>query len=240
MSIAFISDLHLQESRPSMTAGFLNYLDRVEAKSLYILGDFFDYWIGDDDRNTFNLSIMDALKNKTEKGLPIYFMHGNRDFLIGEEFSKYTGVEILEENTILEFAGKRIVLAHGDALCTLDLAYMKFREMARNKNFQNMMLQRSLDERKQMAQHLRGQSKEGNQQKSMEIMDVTPDEVVKLIEESGADIFIHGHTHRPNFHQVELEKRMALRLVLGDWQDTYGYEARLDKTGNLTQTTFEF
>lgn len=240
MSIALISDLHLQESRPSMTAGFLNYLKNLEAQSLYILGDFFEYWIGDDDRNPFNLSIMEALRAKTQTGLPIYFLHGNRDFLIGKDFAEFTGVEIIAENTLIEIADKRILLAHGDALCTQDLAYMKFREMARNENFQAMMLQRSLAERKQMAEHLRGQSKSGNQQKSAEIMDVTPAEVVKLMEETEADIFIHGHTHRPNFHDTELKNRVALRLVLGDWQDTFGYEARLDDKGEVQQKTFEY
>lgn len=240
MSIALISDLHLQESRPSMTAGFLTYLKKLEAQSLYILGDFFEYWIGDDDRNPFNLSIMEALRAKTQTGLPIYFLHGNRDFLIGKNFADFTGVEIIAENTILEVADKRILLAHGDALCTQDLAYMKFREMARNENFQAMMLQRSLDERRQMAEHLRGQSKAGNQQKSAEIMDVTPTEVVKLMEETRADIFIHGHTHKPNFHDTKLETRVALRLVLGDWQDNFGYEARLNDKGEVKQTTFEY
>lgn len=222
MSIHFISDLHLDASRPGIARAFFHYLQNLPAdcNALYILGDFFEAWVGDDDDEPFVLEVQQALKTATDNGLPIYFMHGNRDFLIAEQFAKNTGCTLLPECEILEFDGKRYGLMHGDSLCTDDVEYQQFRSFIRSPEVLADLQQKPLAERKAMAKTLREQSQMANSNKADNIMDVNTDAVAKVFDEHNIDILIHGHTHRPAIHDLGNNLQ---RIVLGDWHDV-GYE----------------
>ncbi len=229
MSIFFISDLHLEEKRPDITQAFLNFMDAIQdqAEQLYILGDFFEAWIGDDENTELQVSIKSRLKAFTEAGKPLYFMHGNRDFLIGKLFEEETGAKILDDPTTVELAGEQVLLMHGDSLCTGDTSYMKFRATIRNPAFLEPFLKRPIEERKITAQQLRAMSQANNQGKSQEIMDVTPDEVIKEMAAHQVKTLIHGHTHRPMTHDIDLNGESARRVVLGDW-DSHVWYLRID------------
>jgi UDP-2,3-diacylglucosamine hydrolase len=232
MTTLFISDLHLEADRPEIGEQFLAFLDdeAPDAESLYILGDFFEAWVGDDDPDVYYASIKLALRNIVDGGLPVYFMHGNRDFMIGERFAEETGVTILPDPTPVELYGKSVLLSHGDALCTDDVEYQQVRAMTRNPEWQAMMLQKPLEERLAIAAAARAQSKARNAGLPEEIMDVNADAVAALIEEYDVDILLHGHTHRPAIHEVAVRDRFALRVVLGDWYDQ-GSVLRWDEDG---------
>ena len=232
MTTLFISDLHLEADRPEIGEQFLDFLDEeaADAEALYILGDFFEYWVGDDDPDDYYASIKRSLRAFTDSGVPVYFMHGNRDFMIGEEFAAETGVTILPDPYPLELYGKSVLLSHGDALCTDDVEYQQVRAMTRNREWQAMMLEKPLEERIAIAKHARAQSAERNKTLSESIMDVNPDAVKKAISEHGAEILLHGHTHRPGIHGVEVDDRFAKRVVLGDWYDQ-GSVVRWDEDG---------
>jgi len=215
MTAYFISDLHLQPSAPSLTQGFYTFLKQIDdAKQLYILGDFFDAWIGDDEDHPFYKEIVASLKACVDGGLETFFIHGNRDFLIGKDLAKETGIQLLPEQHELELVGKKALLMHGDSLCTTDTEYMAFRAQVRNPAWQQQILSLPLDQRRQMAAQLRSQSKSMNSNKAEDIMDVNPHDVDALIESNNVDILIHGHTHRPNRHTLTNGKE---RIVLGDW-----------------------
>ena len=228
MSYCFISDLHLNQDRPDITKAFLNFLENTacKAEKLYILGDLFEAWIGDDDQNEFISEIQNALIriNKTTK---VLFMHGNRDFLIGPDFASSAGMKILTDPVVEEMFGDPVLLMHGDLLCTEDIDYQKFRKVSRDINWQKEFLSKPLAERRIIAQNLRGASKEATGKKKEEIMDVSECEVIKIIQESSVSLLIHGHTHRPNSHSIALEKHTAKRIVLGDW-DEYGWYVWMD------------
>ena len=228
MSYCFISDLHLNQDRPDITKAFLNFLENTacKAEKLYILGDLFEAWIGDDDQNEFISEIQNALIriNKTTK---VLFMHGNRDFLIGPDFASSAGMKILTDPVVEEMFGDPVLLMHGDLLCTEDIDYQKFREVSRDIKWQKEFLSKPLAERRIIAQNLRGASKEATGKKKEEIMDVSECEVIKIIQESSVSLLIHGHTHRPNSHSIALEKHTAKRIVLGDW-DEYGWYVWMD------------
>ena len=232
MTTLFISDLHLEADRPEIGEQFLDFLDEeaADAEALYILGDFFEYWVGDDDPDDYYASIKRSLRAFTDSGVPVYFMHGNRDFMIGEEFAAETGVTILPDPYPLELYGKSVLLSHGDALCTDDVEYQQVRAMTRNREWQAMMLEKPLEERIAIAKHARAQSAERNKTLSESIMDVNPDAVKKAISEHGVEILLHGHTHRPGIHGVEVDDRFAKRVVLGDWYDQ-GSVVRWDEDG---------
>lgn len=219
MTTLFISDLHLEESRPDITDAFLGFLDNRArgVEQLYILGDFFEAWIGDDERTPLQEQVAQALKALSDSGTAIYLMHGNRDFLIGEDFCARAGATLLDDPTVVDLYGTPTLLMHGDSLCTADVEYQKFRENMRNPQWQQMILQRPLEDRQQMARQLREISMAKNQGKEEFIMDVTPEEVVKVMEEHGVQRLIHGHTHRPAEHQLEANGKPARRIVLGDW-----------------------
>ena len=221
MTTLFISDLHLEAERPEIGEQFLDFLDEeaADAEALYILGDFFEYWVGDDDPDEYYASIKRSLRAFTDSGVPVYFMHGNRDFMIGENFADETGVTILPDPFPLELYGKRVLLSHGDALCTDDTEYQQMRAMTRNPDWQAMMLAKPLEERIAIARQARAQSQERNKTLSESIMDVNPDAVRQTISEYGVEILLHGHTHRPGIHGVEVDDRFAKRVVLGDWYD---------------------
>ncbi len=228
MSYCFISDLHLNQDRPDITKAFLNFLENTacKAEKLYILGDLFEAWIGDDDQNEFISEIQNALIriNKTTK---VLFMHGNRDFLIGPDFASSAGMKILADPVVEEMFGDPVLLMHGDLLCTEDIDYQKFRKVSRDIKWQKEFLSKPLAERRIIAQNLRGASKEATGKKKEEIMDVSECEVIKIIQESSVSLLIHGHTHRPNSHSIALEKHTAKRIVLGDW-DEYGWYVWMD------------
>ena len=217
MSIFFISDLHLEQNKPHLTKAFENFIDsKVNLHDeLFILGDFFEQWIGDDNEDDFIKSVKNILKDKTAKGLTVYFMHGNRDFLIGDKFCKEVGAILLDDPYIINLEEKKIMLMHGDSLCTDDEDYQNFRNLVRSKDWQEDFLSKDLKERKEVAKNLREISSLENQTKDENIMDVNQSEVLKIIENHSVDVLIHGHTHRPFVH----DENGVPRMVLGDWGD---------------------
>lgn len=221
MTTLFISDLHLEESRPDITGAFLNFLDEQArgAEQLYILGDFFEAWIGDDERTPLQEQVAAALHNVSDSGTGIFLMHGNRDFLIGEDFCERAGATLLADPTVIDLYGTPTLLMHGDSLCTADVEYQKFRANMRNPQWQQMILQRPLKDRQQMARQLREISMAKNQGKEEFIMDVTPEEVTREMEAHGVQRMIHGHTHRPAEHELTANGQPAKRIVLGDWAE---------------------
>lgn len=229
MSYLFISDLHLDEGRRDITDSFLNFLVKQAppAERLYILGDLFEVWLGDDHDTPFNSEIIAAL---AAVPIPKYIMHGNRDFLLGPEFCRKTGFELLPDPTVIEIAGKPVLLMHGDSLCTLDKEYMKVRQMLRNEEVQKDLLGKSLAERAAIASGARAQSKEHTRETAADIMDVTPEEVERVMSENKVKLLVHGHTHRPAVHALQVSGTPARRIVLGDW-DSQGWYLTMDDQG---------
>ena len=226
MSCLFISDLHLTEERPEANERFIGFLEDKarSAEALYILGDFFEYWIGDDDlAEPFNAVIAGLLGDLTRRGVQVRLMHGNRDFLIGERFCAATGVGLLEDPTILDVGGVKSLLMHGDTLCTDDLEYQAWRRKARDPAFQADFLAKPLAERRRAILQMREKSKEVVQGKSAEIMDVNQDAVREALRRHGVRRLIHGHTHRPGRHAVEVDGERCERWVLPDWYGRGGY-----------------
>lgn len=223
MSIIFISDLHLDESHPEIVNIFFCFLNQLsqQAKTLYILGDFFEVWIGDDNLTDFNLSIINALRNATNQGLEIFVLHGNRDFLLGKKFLRATGCQLLPDQSIVNIHGTPTLLMHGDTLCTQDVKYLKFRKKVRNWFVQQIFLLKSLNKRRAIAAHYRASSQTHVAMKSENIMDVTQDEVERVMMQHNLQHLIHGHTHRQNTHHFQLSGNTAVRTVLGAWHE-YG------------------
>ena len=213
----FISDLHLQESHPHTAEAFFRFLaERAShAESLYLLGDIFEYWAGDDDIATpFHQRVAVALRALSDAGVAVYWMAGNRDFLVGRDFARAAGLSLLAEPHVASFKGEKIALVHGDAECTGDLKYMAFRAQVRDPAWQQQFLAMPLAQRKAIIAGLRDGSREAHTTKSYEIMDVTPDAVEAVFEATGAAVLIHGHTHRPAVHR----HGARLRYVLPDWE----------------------
>lgn len=221
MTTLFISDLHLEESRPDITAAFVRFVDRraAHAESLYILGDFFEAWIGDDERTPLQEQVATALKSLSDSGTRVFLMHGNRDFLIGEDFCNRAGATLLDDPVVVDLYGTPTLLMHGDSLCTADVEYQKFRASMRNVQWQKTFLARPLADRQLVARQLRDISMARNKGKEEFIMDVTPKEVVNVMESQGVQRLIHGHTHRPAEHELEANSLPARRIVLGDWAE---------------------
>ena len=219
MTTLFISDLHLEAERPDIARQFLEFLktEAAEAETLYILGDLFEAWVGDDDPNTHYFTIKRALRKLTDSGVPIYFMHGNRDFMIGRDFANETGIEILKDPHRVNMYGQKALLSHGDVFCTDDVQYQRIRVMTRDPDWQASMRAKPLKERLRMAEEARRQSLERTINLDMNIMDVNQDAVKQTIIKHGVDVLLHGHTHRPAVHTVDLGGRKAQRIVLGDW-----------------------
>ena len=212
----FISDLHLSEKKPELTALFINFIQNIEPETerVYILGDLFDFWVGDDEQSPLIIKIKSLLKSLHDKGVQCYFQHGNRDFLIGEHFSKETGVELLPEYKLINLYGKNILLCHGDSLCIDDTAYQKFRNKVNNKWLQRIFLCLPLKLRIKIAEKIRSKSNQDKQKKSVKIMDVNKTFTIQKMQEFNVDLLIHGHTHRENIHKEE----GMTRIVLGDWR----------------------
>ncbi len=217
----FIADLHLTQNRPDITACFLSFLekDAPKAEKLYILGDLFEYWIGDDDTNPFVLEVACALKTLSLQSTQIYYIHGNRDFLLGKKYAKACGMQLLPEIDIIDLYGKPVIIMHGDTLCTRDVAYQKFRKKSRSWWWQSIVKNLPLFVRKNIAENYRKQSATATAMKSQEIMDVTESEVISQLELHKSQLMIHGHTHRPNIHSIQANKTSAQRIVLGDWYE---------------------
>lgn len=220
MTSIVISDLHLEETRPDIVRIFLDFLKKAasDAKALFILGDFFEAWVGDDDLTPFNLSIIKALKTATDRGLPIWIMHGNRDFLLGKKFLALTGCQLLPEEVVVDL-GQKTLLMHGDTLCTDDIAYLKFRKKARSWLFQKLILWKSLEKRKAIAKRYREASIKHTSTQPDHIMDVTQTEVERVMQKHAVQHLIHGHTHREAIHTFTLNQQPATRTVLGPWHE---------------------
>jgi UDP-2,3-diacylglucosamine hydrolase len=216
----FISDLHLSAQRDDITACFLHFMqdEAPQAEALYILGDLFEVWIGDDDKTPFSDRIADAIKQVSLQ-MPVYFIHGNRDFAIGNAFAKQSGMQLLPEQAVIDLYGRKTLISHGDELCTRDLEYMKFRKKARGWWWPKLMLSLPLWLRRKIAEDGRKTSQKNHKQLSAEIMDVTPSEVDRVMREFDVRYFIHGHTHRPDIHDFEVDGTPRQRIVLGDWYD---------------------
>jgi UDP-2,3-diacylglucosamine hydrolase len=229
----FISDLHLCSSHPHVTELFLLFAHDIapKADSLYILGDLFEYWIGDDDlADPFNHSIAQTLREIADDGVKLYFMHGNRDFLLGEKFATTCGGTLLNDPLLIDLYGTKTLLSHGDALCTADAEYMAFRQQVRDPTFQQQFLAKPLSERRATVEKMRAQSEQSKKIKSMDIMDVTESAVHDLLRQYHYPRLIHGHTHRPALHQHNVDGKTSARYVLKDWNETGGY-LHCDKNG---------
>jgi UDP-2,3-diacylglucosamine hydrolase len=222
MTIDFISDLHLDKTRPHVNKHFVTYMNNIskDTSDLFILGDLFEYWVGDDDP-------MDGLEEvkssiiALSKKIKVWYMHGNRDFLVSKKICKNLGMQELTDPYLLEIDDLKILLMHGDTLCTDDIDYQSFRTMVRSKEWQTRMLSKSLDERLKIAEDFRKKSAAANSEKNKEIMDVNIDEINKHIKKYKPEVLIHGHTHRPNIHQHSIDNYKVTRYVLGDWYDKF-------------------
>jgi UDP-2,3-diacylglucosamine hydrolase len=221
MATLFISDLHLDAEHPEISRQFLSFLEgpAMEAEALYILGDLFEVWIGDDDPEPEKRRIVAGLRALTDRGVPCYVMHGNRDFLLGERFCRETGCRLLEDPAIIELHGARVLTMHGDALCTDDHSYQNLRAMVRDQGWQKMFLALSAEQRRMLADQARAGSKDHIAQAMSSIMDVNPGAVQAAMRGAGVALLLHGHTHRPDVHRFELDGKPVARIVLGDWHE---------------------
>ncbi|MDU7051861.1 MAG: UDP-2,3-diacylglucosamine diphosphatase, partial [Klebsiella variicola] len=216
MATLFIADLHLQTEEPAITAGFLRFLqgEARQADALYILGDLFEAWIGDDDPNPLHQQIASAIKAVVDAGVPCYFIHGNRDFLVGQRFARQSGMLLLAEEERLDLYGREVLIMHGDTLCTDDPGYLAFRAKVHTPWIQRLFLALPLLIRRRIAARMRADSKAANSSKSMDIMDVNPQAVVDVMERHHVQWLIHGHTHRPAVHELQANGQPAWRVVL--------------------------
>lgn len=238
MKTYFISDLHLDASNPSNIHAFLEFAKQISADSeiqaLYILGDLFEYWLGDDclEHELFQpfQIVVKTLNQLSAQGIQLYFIKGNRDFLIGESFSKQTGCKLLDDEVVIDLYGKQTLIMHGDTLCTDDTEYQQLRIMLRNEHWQSEFLSKSLSERLQVAQHLREQSKEKTAHKLETIMDVNQTKVLSVMQKHQVQTLIHGHTHRVAKHEFADDQQHYRRFVLSDWHGTACYLSATEKS----------
>lgn len=220
MSYLFISDLHLDNSRPDITAALLYLLENEArtAEAVYILGDLFEAWVGDDDDSPLAAQIAKGLRDLSACDVPLYFLHGNRDFLLGTQYAQRSVMRLCNETALLDLYGVPTLILHGDTLCTDDVDYQKFRAEVRSAEWKQQFLLRPLAERKQFAEHARAQSRRHQQTADAVIMDVNPETVISTFRECGAIRMIHGHTHRPAIHAWQpVDGLDRQRVVLGDW-----------------------
>lgn len=235
--ILLIADLHLEEARPGLTRAFHHFLGQHAsgASALYILGDLFNLWIGDDDDRPLNREVSAALRALTTKGTAVYLMHGNRDFLLGQDFAAASGAVLLDDTHLLYHHDEVFLLSHGDALCTRDTGYQQFRAQVRQPAWQQRFLAGSLAERRAFAEQARATSSSMNSSKPEDIMDVSPEAVQELMQGRGLSTLIHGHTHRPALHEFQLAGRNCRRIVLGDWGDSLWYLTLEDGQAQLRE-----
>lgn len=240
MATLFIADLHLSTDEPAITAGFLRFLagDARKADALYILGDLFEVWIGDDDPNPLHRDIAAALRSLTDTGVPCYFIHGNRDFLLGKRFAHACGMQLLPQECVLDIDGYRLLIMHGDTLCTDDAGYQAFRARVHTPWIQRVFLTLPLFFRRRIAARMRERSKAANGHKSMDIMDVNASAVLEAFARHRVQWLIHGHTHRPAIHELNVNGKPAWRCVLGAWH-TEGSMIKVSASG-VELITFPF
>ncbi len=236
--ILLVSDLHLEPQRPDLVRAFLHFLQNRArgAEALYILGDLFEAWIGDDAMGPFEQEIATALRQLADSGTAVYLMHGNRDFLIGKAFCRQAGCRLLPDRHITDFHGRRVLLMHGDTLCTRDEGYQKLRRILRNPLTLFVLRHLPLASRQKLARKLRSESRQQTRAKAMDITDVTEAEVEREMRAAQVTTLIHGHTHRPARHELLLDGQPAERIVLGDW-DRRGWVLEASEAG-LTQVDF--
>lgn len=218
----FIADLHLSEQQPHLTALFTRFMreQAIQAKALYILGDLFDFWIGDDENSALAQLVQTEIKRLTERGISVYFQHGNRDFLIGKRFAQKCGLVLLPDYQVINLYGKPTLLCHGDTLCIDDEKYQTYRKKVHNRTRQRLFLCLPLFVRLAIANKIRRASKQQKTEKSAQIMDVNRDFVLQTMQQFNVEQLIHGHTHRQNRHQYASQNRTLTRIVLGDWRNS--------------------
>lgn len=238
MSVKFIADLHLRPEQPEIVHLFLRFLQEQlqdqELEALYILGDLFEAWIGDDFVPAGVDTVLAALRQLSQS-TDVYFMHGNRDFLIGDGFAAQTGCELLPDHHVMELYGTPTLLMHGDLLCSDDVDYMNFRQMVRNPQWQQEFLAKPVEERIAIAQSARKESQQKTSELANEIMDVNQDTVVQTMTQWQVPQLIHGHTHRPAIHEFSIDGASSKRIVLGDWYEQ-GSVLVCDQNGCELQT----
>ncbi|WP_439294934.1 UDP-2,3-diacylglucosamine diphosphatase [Lonepinella sp. BR2882] len=215
----FIADLHLSENRPDLTALFVDFMQHQapQAEALYILGDLFDFWIGDDERSDLISLVQDQIRSITQQGIACYFICGNRDFLLGQQFAESCGLQILPDYQLIDLYGTKTLICHGDTLCIDDEKYQQFRRKVHQKWRQRLFLCLPLKLRLKIAEKIRSRSKADKQQKPVEIMDVNPEFTLQIMQKFAVTRLIHGHTHKQNIHQMTPQ---CERIVLGDWGET--------------------
>ena len=228
MSTLFVSDLHLDPARPEITALFLRFLQReaASADALYILGDLFEAWVGDDDPSSTGQQVADGLRRLADAGVPVYFVHGNRDFLVGQDYAGRAGMRILPDPAVVSLYGEPVLLMHGDLLCTDDHAYQAFRAQTRDPHWQAKFLAQPLAARQAFAAQARQASMsrqqdmiDGDRASFEAVTDVNPQAVEATLARFGVATLVHGHTHRPAMHAVRIGDREGRRIVLGDWYE---------------------
>lgn len=219
MTTLFISDLHLSPSTPEINQCFIRFMreEAIHAEALYVLGDLFEFWVGDDDRSDFASLVKEEFKTLTAQGVPCYFTQGNRDFLVGKRFSKQTGVTLLGDETVIDLYGKKAVILHGDTLCTEDVKYLEYRAKVHQPWLQWVFNRIPMFIKTKIVSKVQSDIKTDKQTKSLEIMDVTQEEVEHVMCKHNVDLMIHGHTHRPNVHRFDKDGNNCTRIVLGDW-----------------------
>lgn len=215
----FIADLHLSAGRPDITAAFMRFMQQeaVHADALYVLGDLFEFSIGDDEPSTLNDDVAAAFKLCVEQGTPVYFIHGNRDFMVGRRFAKQANVSLLPEHKVIDLYGEPTLIMHGDTLCIDDAGYQRYRRITRWGWLQWLFLRLPLRFRMNIADGIRSKSAQSKDEKVMQVMDVNQAEVVRQMQRYKVQMLIHGHTHRPNIHSLCINEQAAQRIVLGDW-----------------------
>jgi UDP-2,3-diacylglucosamine hydrolase len=239
VSTLFVSDLHLSEERPGPSKAFRRFLSERagDAEALYLLGDLFEVWVGDDDlERPFHSELAAELRRLAETGVAIYLMPGNRDFLVGEQLAHAAGLTLLQDPTLIDLHGTPTLLAHGDAWCTDDTRYQAFRAQVRSPAWRNNLLRKPLAERRAIAAAMRENSEIEKAEKGMGIMDVNPEAVAEAFRRHAVDRIIHGHTHRPARHATVVDGRVRERWVLPDWYGDQGGYLICDATGCQSRT----
>ena len=232
MTTLFISDLHLDADRPEIAAQFTHFLrtEIADVDALFILGDLFESWVGDDDPNVHYAAIKSELQEVVKAGVPVFFMHGNRDFMIGDRFSMETGVQLLPDPIVVGLYGDDVLLSHGDAYCTDDVKYQSIRTMTRDPDWQSMMLRKPLAERQAFAAQAREDSKAHGESLQEEISDVNDAAIEGAFRSHNVRLMLHGHTHRPAVHEHSIDGESVKRIVLGDWFEQASF-VRWDDNG---------
>ncbi|CAH9050618.1 UDP-2,3-diacylglucosamine hydrolase [Pseudoalteromonas holothuriae] len=222
----FISDLHLSEEHPKITQAFFNFLSQhinADVDALYILGDFFEVWIGDDEQSPLAIEVANKLNAVSQVGVKVFFIHGNRDFLLGTRYAKQAGFELLPEQQVIDLYGASTVILHGDEMCTQDIAYQKFRKKSRGWWWPRLILSLPLSVRRNIARNGRAKSKAKQMNQTTDILDVTQSAVIAMFEQNQVEHMIHGHTHRPDVHHYKHNNKTLTRTVLGDWYSQGSY-----------------